>query len=89
MAVNYIPIDPAKRLGTRLRRLVDLQREALELSAALKAVMETQIDGTDYAAVEAQFGLPAGKGQTAYNLVAGAKSAVDVSAVRQLVDWLG
>ena len=44
---------------------------------------------TDYTAVEAQYGLPAGKGQTAYNLVVGARSAIDVSAVRQMIDWLG
>lgn len=89
MAANHVPIDTGKRLGTRLRRSVDLARELLGLLAEAKAVMEAQIDGSDYAAVEVQYGLPAGKGQTAYNLVAGARSAVDVAAVRQLVDWLG
>lgn len=89
MAANYIPVDLSKRLGIRLRRCVDLTRELLDLLAETKAVMEAQIDGADYAAVEAQYGLPAGKGQTAYNLVAGAKSACDVPAVRQMTDWLG
>ena len=89
MASNHIPIDTSKRLGVRLRRCVDLTRELLGLLAETKAVMEAQIDGTDYAAVEAQYGLPAGKGQTTYNLVAGARSAVNVSAVNQMTDWLG
>ena len=89
MAVNHVPIDTGKRLGARLRRTADLARELLEMLAETKAVMEAQIDGADYAAVEAQYGLPAAKGQAAYNLVAGAKAAVDVAAVRQLADWLG
>lgn len=89
MASNHIPIDTSKRLGIRLRRGIDVTREVLTLLAETKAVMEAQIDGGDYSAVEAQYGLPAGKGQTAYNLVAGARSAIDVSAVRQMIDWLG
>lgn len=89
MASNHIPIDLSKRLGQRLRRCVDAARELLNLLAETKAVMEAQIDGADYAAVEAQFGLPANKGQTAYNLVAGARTAVNVSQVNQMVDWLG
>jgi len=89
MAVNHVPIDTSKRLGARLRRTADVARELLNLLAEAKAVMEAQIDGADYSDVEAQYGLPGTKGQTAYNLVAGANAAVDVSAVRQQVDWLG
>jgi hypothetical protein len=89
MSANYIPVDLSKRLGLRLRRAVDLTRELLNLLAETKAVMEAQIDGTDYSAVEAQYGLPAGKGQTAYNLVAGAYSTINVSGVQQMTNWLG
>ena len=89
MAANHIPIDTSKRLGGRLRRAVDVARELLEMLAETKAIMEAQVDGVDYAAVEAQYGVPAGKGQTAYNLVAAASTAVDVASVRQLVNWLG
>ena len=89
MAINHVPIDTAKRLGGRLRRLADLTRDVLNLLTETKAVMEAQVDGADYTAIEAQYGLPSGKGQTTYNLVAGARTAIDVTAVRQLVDWLG
>lgn len=89
MASNHVAIDTTKRLGGRLRRTVDLARELIELLAEAKAVMEAQVDVADYAAVEAQYGLPAGRGQTAYNLVAGALARVDHASVRQLVDWLG
>lgn len=89
MASNHVPIDTTRRLGQKLRRLADLARELLNALAEAKAVMESQIDGSDYSAVEAQYGLPAGKGQTAYNLVAGARTAANVPAVNQLADWLG
>lgn len=89
MAVNHISVDQSKRLGIKLRRLIDLQREAMELNLQLKDIMEAQIDGIDYTTVESEFGLPTGKGQTTYNLVSGMHSAVDVSAVNQAIDWLG
>lgn len=89
MAANHITVDQTRRLGNRLRRGVDLAREVLTILSETKAIMEAQIDGTDYSQVELQYGLPAGKGQTAYNLVAGARSAINVSAVNQMLDWLG
>lgn len=93
MAANHIPINTALRLGQQLRRAVDLQREALQLLQKLKPVMEAALDTVpnpdDWAGVEAQFGLPAGKGEVAYNLVAGSLTAVNVVAVNQMLDWLG
>ena len=89
MAANHITVDQSKRLGIRLRRLIDLQRETLQLNEQLKDIMEAQIPGSDYSVVETEFGLPTGKGETTYNLVSGMYSAVNVSAVNQAIDWLG
>lgn len=93
MAANFITVDTTKRLGNQLRRLIDHQREALELMGKIKAVMEAALDTTpnpdDWSLVESQFGLPAGKGETAYNLVTGARTAVNVANVNQMLDWLG
>lgn len=93
MAANHIPINTAQRLGQQLRRAVDMQREALQLLQKIKPIMEAALDTTpnpdDWAAVEAQFGLPTGKGETSYNLVAGSLTAVNVAAVNQMLDWLG
>ncbi len=89
MASNHIPIDTGLRLGQRLRRGVDVTREALTLLTEAKDVMEEMIDGTDYSVVEARYGLPAGKGQTAYNLVVAARTAVQSTATTQLINRLG
>lgn len=89
MANNYIAIDTTKRLGNRLRRCVDITREALSLLNEIRDIMDESNDGVDYGTIEAQFGLPTGKGLTAYNLVAGARSAVQAAATVNFVNRLG
>jgi hypothetical protein len=74
MATTFVPISTSTRLGASLRRAVDTLESAKQQLENLKAVMETQISGSDYTLVESQFGLQAGQGQTAYNLVAGVVS---------------
>jgi hypothetical protein len=85
-------VDLSKRHGLKLRRLVDLQREAMQLYDDLKGVAEAQTDALptpDYALFEQQFGLPAGKGALVYNLLVGARAACRSAAVSQMLDWLG
>ena len=65
MAVQHIPVDTSKRLGVKLRRCVDLGREFRDLLREVSADMSVMVDGSDYSHLEAQFGIPAGKGQTA------------------------
>jgi len=89
MASNHIAIDVSKRLGVRLRRGVDQAREALTTLTETKDVMEEMIDMADYSVVEAQYGLPAGKGQSAYNLVVAARAAINSTATAQLINRLG
>jgi hypothetical protein len=57
--------------GDSLLTAVAQMREARDRLDHAKAVMETCIDNGDYGRVEALFGIEAGLGQTAYNLVAG------------------
>lgn len=89
MAATFVPIDTTKRLGSNLRRAVDVLRDALDQLNKVKNIMDTQVDGTDYSVVEAQFGLPAGNGAAVYSLVTGALTAIDVAAVRKSLDRLG
>jgi hypothetical protein len=89
MATTFLTVDPAKRLGAELRQLVRLLRSCRDQLEQIKGVMDTQVDGADYTQVATEFGLQAGQGQTAYNLVAGAFTAVNVSAVQQLIDRMG
>lgn len=42
----------------------------------LKRLMDQMVVGSDYTLLEAQFGLAAGQGVTAYNLVAGALAQI-------------
>lgn len=42
----------------------------------LKRLMDQMVAGSDYTMLEAQFGLAAGQGVTAYNLVAGALAQI-------------
>jgi hypothetical protein len=51
--------------------------------------MDKMIDGTDYTAIETYYKLPAGTGQTVYNLVAGAVTDIASANLLQLVQRLG
>jgi hypothetical protein len=89
MAANHVAIDESKDLGRKIKRLVGLQREALNLMHEIKDVAEAQIDGMDYSVFEARAGIPTGKGMTVYNLVTGARTEVNVANVQQMLNWLG
>ena len=60
--------------GDNILTAVAQVREARDKFDHAKAVMETCIDGSDYSKLEQVFGLPAGAGETLYNLVAGVVS---------------
>lgn len=90
MATTFIAINAGQRLGASARQAVDQLRQAKEALAKLKTIMDTQVDVADYSLVESQFGLQAGKGQTFYNLIAGANTDIGASSnVTQLLNWCG
>lgn len=60
--------------SNNLATAIDNLRNARDRINHAKAVMETCIDGTNYALVEELFGVPAGSGETLYNLIAGVAS---------------
>jgi len=89
MANNFITIDTTTRLGSQLRSLVVSMDGTLDAMRRLKATMDQQTDAIVWTTIEIQFGLPTGKGQTTYNLLASLLSACDVSATDQFLHWLG
>jgi hypothetical protein len=93
MPTTFLIVDTTKRLGGQMRSAVDQLRDVRDRLRKLKEVMDTQVDLTpdpdDYSLLEAQFGIATGKGQEAYNLVAGAFAAVNVTAVLQLLERCG
>lgn len=91
MAVDHISIDQTKRLGARLRRLVDKQRGELDEMIALKAIMDECVDGTDYTEIAVRFGIGSttAEGQAVYNLLTGALAAINVFATQTLLARCG
>jgi hypothetical protein len=89
MAVQYISVDSTKRLGSELRQAINYGTAFDQQVAKLKEVMETMIDGTDYSRLETEFGLATGKGETTYNLVAGAATDLAGTNINQLLIRLG
>jgi hypothetical protein len=90
VAANYITVSLDERLGGRIRDIVDMLASRRSMLRDLKAALETMVDGSDYSMIEAELGLPAGKGQTVYNLVSGALSELDAdTSFNQLLSWLG
>lgn len=89
MATTWIPTNTNTRLGADLRQAVHALKETRSDFRELKAVMETMIDASNYALLETEFGLPAGLGDDAYNLVSGALSDMEGANINQTVIRLG
>ena len=73
MAITRIELTTTDQSGNVAIALDNLRNARDRLDYA-KAVMEACIDGTDYSTLEALFGVPAGEGETFYNLIAGVVS---------------
>lgn len=83
MAKDFIKIDRTIAAATQSGALADYVRafrNTLEAGARIKAVMEHNSSGSDFADVEALYGLAAGKGEAVYNLVAGSVGALNGTA---------
>lgn len=81
MAVDFIKVDPtltpqAQPCGVLLLGLVAQLRNTIDQLDRVKAVMDHSNDGATFSAIETLFGLPAGKGQTVYDLVNGTSGAL-------------
>lgn len=90
MAATFIPVDSSKPLGHTLLEAATIARDFGDRIAALKRVMAAQTNGTDYSILEAQFGLPAGKGGDVSYLISVLKDGLDALAQFGLLpDWFG
>lgn len=79
MADNHITINRASAQGNELLSNVIAFRSAYSRLAELKKQLDNQTPPANWTVIETQFGIPTGKGETMYNLVAGALSALDAS----------
>jgi hypothetical protein len=80
VARDFIKIDTSAVAATQaisLRSFVQALRTAYEQGTKVRAVMGHNNDGTVFTDIETLFGLPAGKGQTVFDLVNGAIGAME------------
>lgn len=80
MARDFIKIDVNTAAATQARDLVAFKnqlRAAYEAGKKILAVMGHNNDGTTFTDLESLYGLPAGKGQTVFNLVNGAVGSME------------
>jgi hypothetical protein len=83
-----IIVDQATAIGQLAAEAVDHVLEGKAMLARLGEILYAAIydagGGADLAAVEAELGLPAGQGQQAFDLIAGARAALDESRITAL-----
>lgn len=89
MPDNYIGVNQQSRLGGTLQSSLNGLALHTGTLKQLKLDMDNMTDGVSFATVESSFGIPAGKGQTVYNLIAGAVSEINAATnLNNLLNWL-
>lgn len=71
MAIDFIPINLSAAQAQALKGYILTLRQAQELGQRVLDMMTNMEDGTTFTQIESSFGLPAGSGQTVFNLVNG------------------
>lgn len=96
MARDFIKIDTTQSAATQsglLKNYVTQLRSAYELGKRCIAIMGHSNDGTVFTDIETLFGLPAGKGQTVFNLVNGSIGSMEgtfqVSDAKNITEQVG
>lgn len=91
MAIDFIPVNKSSRLGQELVNLSLALRQAKERAVQVKEKMDHMQDGSDFAMIATEFGLPAGSGsgQQAYNAVSAALTALGDSSITAIIQRIG
>lgn len=96
MARDFIKIDKTQSLATQAQALLNYAstlRSAYDQGVKILAVMGHNNDGAVFTDIEALYGLPAGKGQTVFNLINGSvgsmTGAFQVADVKTLTESVG
>ena len=89
MPNQHIEINQAVRLGAVLFNAVSGLQPTLDKFANVKAIMDQVAVGGDWAAIEAQFGVPSGNGEIVYNLVTACNNALHTVEIETVTERLG
>lgn len=79
MAADFIKIDRTNTAATHSSKIIAAVQTARSLVNQLTEIQGIgfrNFAGTDFAAFEALFGIPAGKGQTVFDLINGSQQAL-------------
>ncbi len=96
MARDFIKVDRTTVTATHaglLLNYVNTLRAAYELGVKVKDIMSHNNDGSVFTDIEGLFGLPAGKGQTVFDLINGSvgsmTGAFQVADAKTLTEKVG
>ena len=98
MPIDFIRVDPtltplAGFYGGKLVQLTQQLRLTMDLLDQVKGVMDHMNSGVNFGTIESTFGLPAGQGQTVYDLLNGTSMALHGTAQNgnalSLIDRVG
>ena len=96
MARDFIKVDTRTVTATHASLLVKYVRElreAYETGKHILGIMNHNNDGSNWADIEGLFGLPAGKGQTVYDLMNGSIGSMEgsfqVADAKNLTETVG
>ena len=96
MARDYIRVDSTTTTATQaadLKAFVSVLRDAYQRGKKIIAIMGHNNDGSNFADIEALYGLPAGKGQAVFDLVNGAVGSMEgtfqVDDAKELTERVG
>jgi hypothetical protein len=97
MAAGYIPYSASTPRQAELRSLIRQLKEVRERLTTVRSQMVQTIDGSDYTAMESEYGIAAGKGDEAFaeldsclaKLNSDASQTNILAAIDQLVAKMG
>lgn len=98
MPIDFIRVDPnttpqSQFYGSKLVSFTQQLRAAIDLLDQIKGVMDHMNTGVNFATIESTFGIPAGQGQTIYDLLNGTSMALRGTAQNSnalsLIDRVG
>jgi hypothetical protein len=86
----YIAVTAGTPRATRVTQsIITLAQAVAQIGLETAHVTQMVINGTDYTQVESLLGLQPGQGQSIYNLMVGANTVLQGSAVSQLINEVG
>lgn len=89
MPNNYIQLTQQTPLSAGLQQSINVFSTLLSRLQQFKLDMDNMTDGVTFSTLEQAYGIPSGKGQTVYNLLAGAVADLNAStSLSNLQAWL-